>query len=195
MTDTFNTSNYLKSSLLILFLLFGVFLMNAQPNKGKFINVAVGLGISAPNDATAPSGSGFYAQGEYVIGLTKWFGLRPYAGVIFTSANKTDNQGMPNPYSVTSTSFMAGGKFRIIAPIPYFAPYIETGIGLSLGSFETYTPKTAVKKSGVITHIPFALGVALGKKNKLDFAFTYYFHPSVQQFSGAVAIGYIFPID
>jgi hypothetical protein len=170
-------------------------LIKAQPNKGKFINASIGFGISAPNDNSAPSGSGFYAQGEYVIGLTKWFGVRPYAGVIFTSASKTDDQGNPTPYKVTSNAFMLGGKFRLVAPIPYFAPYLETGVGLSIGSFETYTAETDIKKSGVIVHIPFSVGVALGKKHKLDLAFTYYFQPSVQQFSGATAIGFTFPID
>lgn len=167
----------------------------AQPNKGEFINVAVGLGITAPNDNAAQSGTGFYAQGEYVLGLKKWFGIRPYAGVIFTSASKTDDQGKPTMYKVSSNAFMLGGKFRILAPIPYFAPYLETGVGLSIGSFETYTPKTDIKRSGFITHIPFSVGVALGKKHKIDLAFTYYFQPSVEQFSGATAIGYTFPID
>jgi hypothetical protein len=60
----------------------------AQPQKGEFINASVGLGFSAPYDNVDVIGSGFYAQGEYVLGITKWFGVRPYAGFMITSATK-----------------------------------------------------------------------------------------------------------
>jgi hypothetical protein len=43
-------------------------------------------------------------------------------------------------------------------------------------------------------HIPFTIGLAIGRKHNLDFAFTYYYQPSVEQFSGATAIGFSFPL-
>lgn len=180
-----------------IFLLFTIFFfceIKAQPRTGKFINASIGLGISAPYDESDISGSGFYAQGEYVIGISRWFGVRPYAGIILTSEDKSENQQNQFNYKVTSKAFLLGGKARICAPIKYIAPYIETGLGLSVGSFDTYTPFTNSSKNGIIAHIPFSIGLALGKKNNIDIAFTYYYHPSVKQFSGAAAFGLTFPI-
>ncbi|MBC7847975.1 MAG: hypothetical protein H7Y10_15950 [Flavobacterium sp.] len=178
-----------------IFTIFFSNLAKAQPRKGEFIKASVGLGLTAPYDEEDITGSGFYAQGEYVFGITKWFGLRPYAGFVLTSADKnTDPQNQPE-YKVTSKAFLLGGKARILAPIPWVAPYFEVGVGASIGSFETYTPYTNIKKNGIVTHIPFTVGLALGPKHNLDLAFTYYYQPSVQQFSGATAIGFSFPLN
>jgi hypothetical protein len=169
-------------------------LAKAQPRTGEFIDVSIGFGLSAPYDDSNITGSGFYAQGEYVFGITKWFGIRPYAGLVLTSADKNvDQQNLPD-YKVTSKAFLLGGKARIAAPIPWVAPFFEIGIGASIGSFETYTPSTNIKKNGIVMHIPFTIGLAIGRKHNLDFAFTYYYQPSVEQFSGATAIGFSFPL-
>ena len=169
--------------------------VKAQPVKGEFINASIGLGLSAPYDNSDNSGSGFYAQGEYVFGLSKWFGLRPYAGFVLTSPLNTEDKQPNQPeYKVTSKAFMIGGKARILAPIPYVAPYFEVGLGMSVGTFQTYTEETNIKKSGVLPHIPFSIGLALGRKHNVEVAFTYYYHPTAEQFSGAFALGYTFPI-
>ena len=165
---------------------------NAQPKTGQYFDASIGFGLSAPYDEVDVSGSGFYAQGEYVFGLTKWFGIRPYAGVIITSPE--DNPNLPDYYKVTSNAFLFGGKARVAAPIPWIAPYFEVGIGGSIGSFETHTPLTNLKKNGLLMHIPFSVGLALGPKHNFEFEFTYYYHQSVQQFTGAVAIGFSFPV-
>ena len=179
--------------------LFTIFLsspVKAQPRKGRFIDVSVGMGISAPYDDVNIGGSGFYAQGEYVFGLTKWFGIRPYAGIIITSPDEiTDPLYEQQGYKVTSKAFLFGGKARICAPIPWVAPYFEIGVGASIGSFETYTPFTDIKKSGLLMHVPITIGLALGRKHNIDFAFTYFDHPSAEQTSGAVAIGFTFPLN
>lgn len=178
--------------------IFTIFLTNlakAQPRKGEFVNISVGLGLSAPYDDVDITGSGFYAQGEYVMGITKWFGIRPYAGLVLTSADKNvDPQNLPE-YKVTSKSFLLGGKARVCAPIPWIAPYFEVGVGASIGSFETYTPYTNIKKNGILIHVPFSIGLALGPKHNIDVGFTYYYQPSVRQFSGATAIGFSFPLN
>jgi hypothetical protein len=179
------------SAILIIF--FSTFAI-AQPGTGKFINISIGLGITAPydinDDVVDIIGTGFYAQGEYVFGLTKWFGVRPYAGILLTSEDKEDQ----SPYKVTSRAFLAGIKGRVLAPIPWVAPYIEIGVGASAGTFETFTPYTQIKEHNVILHIPFSLGLALGPKNNVDVEFTYYFHPAVEQFGGAAAIGITLPL-
>ena len=170
----------------------------AQEKTNKAIKASIGYGISAPydntNNAQNITGTGFYAQAEYVINIKKWFALKPYAGLILTSEDK-NNKSNPLGYKVTSNAFLLGGKARVMAPIPYVAPYFEVGIGLSAGSFETYTPNVAIKKDGVVTHIPFSIGLALGKKHNVDVEFTYYYQSPVQQFTGAMAIGLTFPLN
>ena len=186
-------TNFIK-----IFLLFTIFfscVINAQQKPGKYINASIGFGISVPYDESDISATGFYAQGEYVIAMSKWFSVRPYAGIILTSDSKSENQqNLPN-YKVTSKAFLLGGKARICAPIPYVAPFFETGLGMSLGSFETFTPFTNISKNGLIMHIPFSIGLALGKKHKTEIAFTYYYHPNLQQVSGAAAFGLSFPLN
>lgn len=90
---------------------------------------------------------------------------------------------------------MFGGKFRLTAPIPYIAPYFELGLGGSLGKFETITPFTNKSKSGFLVHIPFSLGLELGKEKRTNLEFIYYFHNSVEQFNGAFALGFSIPLD
>ncbi|MGA9638859.1 hypothetical protein [Flavobacterium sp.] len=180
---------------LIFLTIITAFQTKAQPKIGKAIKASIGYGISVPYDYEDIIGTGFYAQAEYVIGISKWFGIKPYAGLILTSENK-DNKSNPFGYKVTSNAFLLGGKARICAPIPYVAPYIEVGIGLSAGSFETYTAKTNdIQKKGILPHIPFSIGLALGKKHNVDVEFTYYYHPAVEQFSGAMALGFSIPLD
>ncbi|MGB5665324.1 MAG: hypothetical protein WBM53_00645, partial [Maribacter sp.] len=98
-------------------------------------------------------------------------------------------------YKSTSKAFLIGGKARITAPIPWVAPYVEGGIGMSLGSFVTLTPATNIDQSGLILHIPFSLGLELGPKHSIDIAFTYYFQPSVKQYAGAAAFGISIPLN
>lgn len=168
--------------------------MFAQPRVGESVSVSIGYGITAPYDNIDVISSGFYAEGEYVFGIKKWFSVRPYAGFISTSPDDYNTTENLLEYQVSSKSFFFGGKARIAAPIPWFAPYIEIGIGASIGSFVTYTPIKNIEKNGLLMHIPVTIGVALGRKNNFDIAFNYYFHNSVEQFNGAATIGFSFPI-
>ena len=167
--------------------------VNSQPNKGRFLDANIGYGISTSFDDVDIDGSGFYAQAEYVVALTKWFGIRPYAGLIITSKNNNVQSNLD--YRVTTKAFLLGGKFRVVAPIPWVAPYFELGIGTSIGSFETFTPFYEINKSGLQLHIPFTIGLAIGRNHNFDFAFAYYFHPNVEQVVGGVTIGFSFPLN
>lgn len=176
-----------------LFLFFNT--AEAQIEKGTFVNVSVGFGISASYEDDDIIGNGFYAQGEYIMGLTTWFSARPYAGVLLTSPDADTTPDNTPAYKVTTNAFLVGIKGRLIAPIPWVAPYFEIGIGASAGSFETFTPLTNIQKDGVVMHLPVSLGLALGPKNNFEIEFTYYYHSSLEQFGGATAFGFTFPIE
>lgn len=168
--------------------------LQAQFIKEKSIDVSIGLGLSAPYDESDVTGSGFYAQGEYVLSVNKWIDLRPYAGVIFTKMSEDDRDIWRPNDRVTTNAFLFGGKTRITAPIPWVAPYFEIGVGGSIGTFETLTYHTEIDDRGLFLHIPFSLGLELGPQHNVNVEFTYYFHNSLEQYAGAAAIGLSFPL-
>ena len=180
--------------IIIIFTLFVCSQVTAQYVQSTSIDISIGLGLSTPYDDVDVVDSGFYLQGEYVLGLAKWFSLRPYAGLILTKSNGEDTNQNPTNYKSTSKAFLIGGKARITAPIPWVAPYVEGGIGMSAGSFVTFTPATNIDQSGLILHIPFSFGLEIGTKHTVDIAFTYYFQPSVKQYAGAAALGISIPL-
>ena len=112
-----------------------------------------------------------------------------------TSSNGKDLNDNPTNEKAESKAFLLGGKARVRAPIPWVAPYVEIGIGTSIGKFETLTAFDNIDKVGIIYHIPFAFGLELGKNNNVDLGFTYYFQPSVEQFVGAFSVGITFPLN
>lgn len=84
---------------------------------GKFIKASIGFGSSTSHykeeNPEVIDGFGFYTQGEYVVGITKWFSVRPYAGAIFTS---TDEDKIKNPegYKVETNAFFLEQKFVFV---------------------------------------------------------------------------------
>lgn len=171
-------------------------LATAQFIKEKSINAQIGYGISAPYNTIENSASGgFFLQGELILKAASWVEFRPYAGFILTNATDKDFNNNPINERVETKAFLLGGKARLRAPIPWVAPYVEIGIGTSIGKFQTLTYFDNIEKSGIIYHIPFAFGLELGRNNNVDIGFTYYFQPDVQQFTGAFAVGISIPLN
>lgn len=186
----------MKKTLILLIIVLTSNLTEAQFIKEKSINAQIGYGISVPYESIDDiMSSGFFAQGDLVLKVASWLEIRPYAGFILTNSNGKDINDNPTNEKAESKAFLLGGKARVRAPIPWVAPYLEIGIGTSIGKFESFTAFDDIDKSGIIYHIPFAFGLELGKKNNVDLGFTYYFQPSVQQFVGALAVGITFPLN
>lgn len=180
-------------------ILFAVFLISsfakAQFIKEKSINIQIGYGMTVPYySADEIIDSGFFLQGEYVLKAASWVEFRPYAGLIVTNSNGKDFNDNPTDEKAETKAFQMGGKARVRAPIPWVAPYIEIGIGTSIGKFETSTAYTNIHKSGIIYHIPFAFGLEFGREHNFDLGFTYFFQPTVEQYSGAFAFGISIPL-
>ncbi|MDT0293417.1 hypothetical protein ACFQ3R_12560 [Mesonia ostreae] len=181
--------------IVLLLVLFSTNLSQAQFIKEKSINAMIGYGLSSPHESEGDiSNQGVFLQAEYVMKAASWIDFRPYLGFIYTSSNGKDIDENPTYEKAETTAVLLGGKARILAPIPYVAPYIELGIGASIGKFVTYTAFTDIDKTGVFFHVPFSFGLALGRTHNVDLGFTYYFQPSVEQTSGAVAVGLSFPL-
>lgn len=186
----------MKKKLILLVLILTTNLVEAQFITKKSLNVQIGYGLSSPyNSIDEIVDDGFFAQGELVLKVSSWIDLRPYAGFITTSSNGKDINDNLTDEKATTKAFFLGGKARLKAPIRWVSPYIEFGIGTSIGKFETFTTYDNIDKSGIIYHIPVSLGLELGPTNNVDLAFTYYFQPSVQQYAGAFALGLTFPLN
>ncbi len=171
-------------------------LVEAQFIKEKSINVQIGYGLSSPiNSVDEVVDDGFFAQGELVLKAASWIEFRPYAGFIFTSSNGKDLNGNPTNEKAETKAFLLGGKTRVRAPIPWVAPYVEIGLGTSIGKFETLTFIDNIDKGGMLFHIPFSFGLELGKDNNVDLGFAYYIQPAVEQYAGAFAVGVTFPLN
>lgn len=81
-------------------------------------------------------------------------------------------------------------------PIPWVAPFLELGLGGSLGTFSTQDGQAVAETAkGLTYHVPVGLGLALGRRREFELAFQYLFHDAQKQFSGAVALGIQFPLD
>ncbi len=185
----------MRKSIIIILVIISSVQVQAQFLKEKSIDISIGYGLSASYDDVDIADSGFYLQGEYVLDVSRWLDIRPYAGLVLTKSNGKDIDGNPTIYKSNTQAFLIGGKTRITVPIPWVAPYFEVGVGVSIGSFETFTPFTDIDDSGLVLHIPFSLGLELGSKHNFDIAFTYYYQPSVEQFAGAAAIGISIPLN
>ena len=191
-----------KQITLLITLLLTSYLAQAQDQdqdqfiKEKSINAQIGFGTSIPYEsADEVAGTGFFIQGEYVMRVASWAELKPYAGLFLTKSNGKDLNDNPTDEVVEANAFVIGGKARLRAPIRWVAPYIEVGIGASIGKFETLTAFTNISKKGLLYHIPIAFGLELGRDNNIDLGLTYYFHPSAEQALGAFAVGITIPLN
>ena len=185
----------MKSPLVFICIILSSNLIGAQFIKEKALNLQAGYGLSAPNSSVDDIvDDGFFVQGELVLKVSSWFAIRPYAGFILTSSNGKDLNDNPTEEKAETKAFLLGGKVRVRAPIQWVAPYVEIGIGTSIGSFQTFTAFDTIDKSGLIYHIPLSFGLEVGRKNEFDLGFAYYFQPTVEQYAGAFAIGITFPL-
>lgn len=183
-----------KTTILLVLILTSNY-VDAQFIKEKSLNIQIGYGVTVPyNSIGEIADAGFFAQGELVLKAASWIEFRPYVGFISTNSNGKDLNDNPTIEKAESRGLLLGGKARVRAPIPWVAPYIEIGIGTSIGKFETFTAFDDISKNGIIYHIPLSFGLELGRNNNVDLGFAYYFQPSVKQAAGAFALGITFPL-
>jgi len=159
----------------------------------RALSLIAGLGLAAPlrqqGQDVNGKGTGGYAAAEYIFRLTHWFTPRLYAGGIFAPA-ESDSCGGVVPCDVSARILFTGAKARLMAPIPYVGPFIELGFGVSGGRISTRSGRQVdVTGEGLMYHVPFSLGLAIGARHQFDVAFEYLFHPEQKQFSGAAAVG------
>ena len=162
---------------------------------GRMLEVVGGLGytFAQEKDHADGMGTGGFLEAEYVFRPSHVFSPRLYAGALVTFPDDKSCGG--DPCDVESKIVFAGAKARIMAPIPYVGPFFELGLGVSAGYLRTLARLDVDERtSGVAIHIPFAIGLALGRRHQYDLEFSYLFHVAERQTGGAVAFGLGFPV-
>ena len=140
------------------------------------------------------SGSGGYGAVEYSLPKLDW--LRFYAGGLWAS---TDDSwcGPDPPCEFSAKLFFAGSKLRLSAPIPYVRPYLDVGVGVSVGSISTQNGRAvSASDRGLMLHIPLGLGFQIVTESvDLDIGVLPLIHPSADASAGALfAVGVGFDI-
>lgn len=166
----------------------------AQRGLARLVDVGVGIGVSIPYDPSTADAVGVFAKGEYVLGFSRWLEFRPYAGLLRTWPDNLDFRCTASPCDVSAAIGLFGGKGRLAAPIPWVAPFLELGLGASVGHVRTHTFWDELDIRGLMLHVPFTVGLALGPGHEVDVAFAYFFHPAARQASGGLEIGLSFPV-
>jgi hypothetical protein len=153
------------------------------------------LGLSsATSQGDTALAEGFYGAGEFGVALGEWVSPRLYGGLLMTFPVQQGCQ-LATGCDVSDKIAFVGGKVRFLAPIPYVAPFVELGLGLSAGSLRTLDVGVDKSLAGITYHIPFALGLAVGKEHNIEIALSYLFHPAVSSFAGGIAVGLRLPVD
>lgn len=166
----------------------------AAVGEPPLLQVSAGLGLAVAEAPPRPLGSGVYAAGEYVLRPTTWLTPRFYAGLLFVSPGGDCAEGV-TPCEVSSRIGFAGAKARLMAPIPYVGPFVELGLGASIGGLTTRVGTLDASRSGVILHVPWALGLAVGSRHQVELSFRYLEHPAAKQTNGGMIFGVSFPLE
>jgi hypothetical protein len=165
---------------------------------GGLLGLAVTSDLNADPDAeTIPGGSGLMLEARYsweprqVWGVS-WFGLGGAAGMQYVTTDEEDCD-IRNCEVSTRIGYL-GGRVRVTAPIPWIAPFLETGVGLSLGQFVTQTRWSDENIRGVRGHVPLAFGLKLGPSHAVELGVYMLLHPNVAQLNVGPAFGLSFPL-
>lgn len=185
-------------SLVVVLVLSSAARAGAQPLQPReplrLLQVLGGVGVTFAEDQDRYSGQGLggYLGAELVFRPGSFFQPRLYAGALATFPDADSCRAAP--CDVESKIFFLGAKVRLMAPIPYVGPFVDVGLGASLGYLRTLDLDHDERVRGAAFHIPFALGLAIGKRHELDLSFSYLVHPAQDQVAGAFAFGLGFPL-
>ena len=170
----------------------------APSERGLRILAGPGLSLapSGHNDNDEPYGLGVYLEAAKLWRRNTGAQPQLYAGLVATGTRASSCPPGDFPCDISATTVQAGGKVRIMVPIPYLGPFLELGAGFSAGRIvsERGYPDDD-RASGLLFHIPFAIGVAVGPEHRTTVAFTYLVYPGKAHVDGAFAIGYDLPLD
>lgn len=167
--------------------------------EGREVQVASGLAVSfAPDHDGWGRGLGILLQ--YAFAPAGWGGGRLYAGGVLTGARGESCPAAVDPCALSSRIGVAGAKVRFLAPVPYVGPFFEVGVGGSVGSIESRVGPFGLlgaleeEHTGLMFHVPFAIGLAIGSRHQHELSFAYFAHPGREHIAGSIQAGIAFTI-
>jgi len=155
--------------------------------------VLVGVGPSfafADTSAQASSGTGVQAEATWVRWPDGWFSPRLGAGLAFSGGGRSCDDGL-SPCEVLARYLHATARARLMAPIPWVAPYFEVGLGVAVGQ-HTARVGQVVDRSGIGAGlaVPFALGLAVGPRHEVEVGIQYLSLPTWRLVGGGFLLGF-----
>lgn len=152
--------------------------------EGRQFQISGGWAFSYASDGRPRNGRGHGAAVslEYILNWTRWVDGRLYGGVVFSGPDRGSCGSGVEPCSVSSQIGMAGAKGRLLIPIPWVAPFLEMGAGVSAGSIETrlggrgFRQPLNEDRSGFFVHRQGSLGLAFGRNHQHDVSLDAWLH-------------------
>jgi len=172
----------------------GVRAAGPEEESPRALSFAAGLGgVSAERkdgQDVDGRGAGAYAKVEFVFRPAHWFTPRLYAGTMLAPADEGSCGTGVDPCDISAKIGFFGGKFRLMAPIPYVGPFIELGIGGSVGRITTRSGQQVdATTKGLMYHVPVAFGLAIGERHQVDIVAQVLAHPEQKAVCSALALG------
>jgi hypothetical protein len=155
--------------------------------------VGVGLGVAFPSDPDVDgSASGGYGKVEYIRLFDHWISPRAYAGLLLAAPDRDECGAGVAPCDVSARIGFVGGKLRLMAPLPYAGPFVELGLGASIGRLTTRSGPVDVAGSGVMWHVPWSIGIAFGERHQYELGLEFLEHPDQEQTASAFSFAFAF---
>lgn len=176
----------------------------AQPHLGYSLQPSFGLAFSSSyaerdREHDAPGGFGPWLGFDVAYGMTSFAGVRAYSAWI--NAKPTDDEDEHATCAraavdceVSARGVLLGTAIRLVAPIPWFAPFIEIGVGGSLGRFRTETLTRRIRRTFAV-HSDLGLGVALGPGHNVEIAVRMFTLAPLQQIIGFLGASLSIPLE
>ncbi len=154
------------------------------------LDIGAGYGLAYATNASG-SAAGFTAELAHVWFVRPWWSPRIYAGTLVTGKGSCSGR---EPCDLTNQIFYVGGQAHIMAPIPYFGPFVDVGAGISLGTINAIVGDLDQHHSGVMPHLRLGAGIALGARNQYEIGLRVIDHFTAHSIAGGIMLGLRIPL-
>jgi hypothetical protein len=155
----------------------------------RFFTFSLGLGVSRATGPNSKAGAGgLYVSAEYWAQPFSWLNLRSYLGYLSTSTDQRNCYRIDG-CDVSENIGLLGAKVRLVAPIPWVAPFFELGLGVSFGDIHATDVDSDLTTHGVVLDVPVGLGLSIGPRHDVDVSLLSLSHGGAHAIGGALLVG------
>lgn len=163
-------------------------------DRPSYLQVSAGIGYAAAGSRGDGIGTGVAGGIECVDPWNLWISARIYAAGVHVRADESSCEPSVSPCAISNRVALLGLRLRwLIIAGRRVGPFIEGGIGTSLGEMETRLgadgSHAAIDEHRTAAfHGPVSFGLAIGKSGRHDIAFDYYFHGGSEHVAGSLSV-------